>query len=203
MNILKAVIFDFGGVMADEGFKEGLKTIGIKNRLDPDNFFKTAEELIYQTDYIIGRTDESTFWNTLREKTGVTETDEELREEILKRFALRTKMINLVKKLKSSGLATAILSDQTNWLDEINQKQLFYHHFDYIFNSFTLKKSKKDPSIFRDTCYAIGFKPEEVLFVDDNIENIKRALSAGLKVVHFKNMDDFERELKKIKREIL
>ena len=203
MKILKAVIFDFGGVMADEGFKEGLKTIGIKNRLDPDNFFKTAEELIYQTDYIIGRTDESTFWNTLREKTGVTETDEELREEILKRFTLRTKMINLVKKLKSSGLATAILSDQTNWLDDINQKQPFYHHFDYIFNSFTLKKSKKDPSIFRDACYAIGFKPEEVLFVDDNIENIKRALSAGLKVVHFKNMDDFERELKKFKREIL
>ncbi len=203
MKILKAVIFDFGGVMADEGFREGLKTIGIKNRLNPDNFFKIAEELIYQTGYIIGRTDESAFWNTLREKTGVTETDKELREEILKRFALRTKMINLVKKLKSFGLVTAILSDQTNWLDDINQKQPFYHHFDYIFNSFTLKKSKKDPSIFRDACYAIGFKPEEVLFVDDNIENIKRALSAGLKVVHFKNMDDFERELKKIKREIL
>ncbi len=196
MKILKAVIFDFGGVMADEGFKEGLKTIGLKNRLNPDNFFKIAEELIYQTGYITGRTDESTFWNTLREKTGVTATDEELREEILKRFTLRTKMITLVKKLKSSGLVTAILSDQTNWLDDINQKQPFYHHFDYIFNSFTLKKSKKDPSIFRDACYAIGFKPEEVLFVDDNIENIKRALSAGLKVVHFKNMDDFEREIK-------
>ena len=202
MKILKAVIFDFGGVMADEGFKEGLKTIGFKNRLDPDNFFKTAEELIYQTDYIIGTSDESTFWNTLREKTGVTETDEELREEILKRFTLRTKMITLVKKLKSSGLATAILSDQTNWLDEINQKQPFYHHFDYIFNSFTLKKSKKDPSIFRDACYAIGFKPEEVLFVDDNIENIKRAEKEGLKAIHFKNIDAFEKELKKFKGEI-
>ncbi|MBI4680305.1 MAG: HAD family phosphatase [Nitrospirae bacterium] len=203
MKILKAVIFDFGGVMADEGFRKGLKTIGIKNGLNPDNFFKIAEELIYQTGYITGTSDESTFWNTLREKTGVTETDKELREEILKRFALRTKMINLVKKLRSSGLATAILSDQTNWLDDINQKQPFYHHFDYIFNSFILKKSKKDPSIFRDACYAIGFKPEEVLFVDDNIENIKRALSAGLKVVHFKNMDDFEKKKKKIKREIL
>ncbi|MDP3297552.1 MAG: HAD family phosphatase [Thermodesulfovibrionia bacterium] len=196
MRTLKAVIFDFGGVMADEGFREGLKTIGIKNRLDPENFFKTAEELIYQTGYIAGASDESTFWNTLREKTGISESDKELREEILKRFAVRTKMINLVKKLKSSGLITAILSDQTNWLDEINQRTPFFHHFDYIFNSFNLKKSKKDQSIFRNVCSAIGFKPEEVLFVDDNIENTKRALSAGLKVVHFKNMDDFEREIK-------
>ncbi len=196
MRTLKAVIFDFGGVLSEEGFKEGLKTIGIKNRLNPENFFKTAEELIYQTGYIAGTSDESFFWNALREKTGISESDKELREEILKRFAVRTKMINLVKKLKSSGLVTAILSDQTNWLDEINQKIPFFHYFDYIFNSFNLKKSKKDPSIFRDVCSAVGFKPEEVLFVDDNIENTKRALSAGLKVVHFKSMDDFEREIK-------
>ncbi len=34
--VIKAVLFDFGGVLAEEGFREGLKSIGRKNGLDPE-----------------------------------------------------------------------------------------------------------------------------------------------------------------------
>lgn len=190
-------MFDFGGVLAEEGFKEGLKAIAIENGLNPDNFFMISEVLIYQTGYVIGMSDESNFWNAVREKTGITESDKKLREEILKRFVLRPGMIRYVKEIKSAGLVTAILSDQTNWLNEINQKTPFYHLFDYVFNSFNLKKGKRDPSVFRDVCSAIGLKPDEVLFVDDNVENIKRALATGLRAIHFRGMDDFEKEIEK------
>jgi hypothetical protein len=36
--MIKAVVFDFGGVVAEEGFREGLKAIGRKNGLDPRVF---------------------------------------------------------------------------------------------------------------------------------------------------------------------
>ncbi len=196
--MIKAVIFDFGGVVAEEGFRRGLKAIGIQNGLNPDSFFITAAELIYQRGYVRGVSDESNFWNALREKTGIMGNDKDLREEILKRFILRPGMIKYVEKIKSSGLITAILSDQTNWLDEINQKTPFYYHFDHIFNSFTLKKGKKDQSTFRDVCSAMGFKPDEVLFVDDDIENIKRAKNAGLNVIHFRDAKSFEKKITKL-----
>ncbi len=183
--MIKAVIFDFGGVLAEEGFREGLKAVAQKNGLNPDDFFRVAEELIYQTGYVAGISDESNYWDVLRGKTGIANSDRELREEILKRFIIRPEVIKYVEKIKSSGLVTAILSDQTNWLDEINQRTPFYHHFDYVFNSFTLKKGKRDPSIFRDVCLTLGLKPDEVIFVDDNMGNIERALSIGLRVVHF------------------
>jgi len=67
----------------------------------------------------------------------------------------------------------------------------------HIFNSFRLKKGKKDPSIFRDVCSKMGYRPDEVLFVNDNIENIKRASGEGLKTVHFKSIENFEREIEK------
>ena len=38
-NVIKAVLFDFGGVIADEGFWKGLQAIGKENGLDPDDFF--------------------------------------------------------------------------------------------------------------------------------------------------------------------
>ncbi len=34
--MIKAVLFDFGGVIADEGFRDGLRAIAIQQGLDPD-----------------------------------------------------------------------------------------------------------------------------------------------------------------------
>ncbi len=193
--MIKAVMFDFGGVLADEGFRKGLKAIAERNGLDPDTFYRTAMELIYQSGYVTGRSYESSYWAVLREKTGITGSDEELRQEILKRFVLREKIIRVVEKIKSSGFITAILSDQTNWLDEINEKKPFYHLFDFIFNSYKLKKSKRELSVFRDVTTAMGLKPDEVLFVDDNPANIKNASDTGLRSIHFTDVEGFNREI--------
>lgn len=193
--MLKTVIFDFGGVLADEGFKEGLKAIADKNNLEPDKFFHIADELIYKTGYIRGMAKESEFWNAMRKKTGIKESMRRLRYEIIKRFVLRKEMLMYVDKLRARGLITAILSDQTNWIEEINQKTHFYESFDYVFNSFRLGKGKKDPSVFKDVCKIIGVRPSEVLFVDDNLENIKRAEKERLKTIYFKDITGFKREI--------
>ena len=195
--MIRAVIFDFGGVLAEEGFREGIKAIGKKKGLDPDDFYNISSELVYVTGYITGGCDEHSYWNAVREKTGVKGEDQEFREEILKRFKLRPEMTAVVEKIKSSGFIVAILSDQTNWLDELDQRTPFHHHFDYVFNSFHLKKTKRDPSIFRDICTSLAVRPEEALFVDDNFENIERAMSQGLRTIHFKSMSEFQIEIKK------
>jgi len=195
--MIRAVIFDFGGVLAEEGFREGLRVIAVKNGLDPEGFFKTAEETIHETGYLTGMTNEKNYWTSLREKTGIKGSDEELREEILKRFVLRAEMLEYIKKIKADGLITAMLSDQTDWLDEINGKTPFYHYFDFIFNSFNIKKGKRDPSVFRDVCSSMGIKPDEAVFVDDNAGHIKRASGEGLNAILFTNSDDFAKEMKK------
>jgi putative hydrolase of the HAD superfamily len=198
--MIKAVVFDFGGVLAEEGFRGGLKVIGEKNGLDPQDFFLTAGELVYQTGYVTGGADESQFWNAVREKTGVTGDDAELRPEILKRFILRPKMLKIVEEIRSSGLITAILSDQTNWLNEIDRNTPFFRYFDYVFNSFELKKGKRDPSIFRDVCSAMVLRPEEVLFIDDNRENVDRASGEGLNAIHFRDIGSLQREITNLMR---
>jgi len=174
--------------------------IGKKNGLDPDSFFTVAQELIHQTGYVTGKSDEAHYWKTLRGKTGIPGADQEYRKEILKRFVLRDQMLRVVKTLRSSGMITAILSDQTNWLDEINKRSPFYYHFDFVFNSYVLKKSKRDPSVFKDVCTLIGIKPRQAIFVDDNITNTKNAESAGLRTIHFLNVKDFEKELANLLR---
>jgi FMN phosphatase YigB (HAD superfamily) len=43
----------------------------------------------------------------------------------------------------------------------------------------------------------LGVQPEEVLFVDDNLENVERAASQGLRTIHFKDATMFKKEIKR------
>ena len=197
--MIRVVLFDFGGVLAEEGFREGLKAIAKGKGLDPGDFYEISSDLVYQTGYITGGCDEHSYWNTVRQETGVKGTDQEFREEILKRFKLRPKMTAVVEKIKSSGLIVAILSDQTNWLDELDRRTPFHHRFNYVFNSYHLKKTKRDPSIFKEIASLLGARPKEVLFVDDNMGNVRRAASQGLRAILFKGAREFQMEVKEMK----
>lgn len=196
--MIKAVLFDFGGVLAEEGFREGLKAIAGKHGINPDMFYAVASELVYETGYVTGGANESDYWNALRKEAGIRKDDEALRHEILGHFVLRTEMIKIVQELKEKGFIVGILSDQTNWLGELDEKDDFLRHFDYVFNSYRIHKSKRDPSLFTDVCGSLGLSPEEVLFVDDNIENVQRAGAQGLKIIYFRDIDQFKTELRQL-----
>jgi putative hydrolase of the HAD superfamily len=193
--MVKALVIDFGGVVAEEGFREGLRTIARKHGLDPDKFFFVARDLIYDSGYVTGEIDEHSYWEKVRLKTGLKNGDNELRREILNRFALRPPMIKEIKGIRATGVTVALLSDQTDWLEELNQREPFYHYFDYIFNSFDIKKSKRDVTLFDDIGWRLGIKPKETWFVDDTLENIERAESRGWKTLHFINVEDFRKAL--------
>ncbi len=195
--MVEAVIFDFGGVLAEEGFSEGLKAIAEKNRLEPEGFFRIAADLIYETGYVTGTADETVYLDRLRKETGIRESNGMIRDEILGRFVLRPDVIGYVEELRADGLVTAILSDQTDWLDELNEKGPFFHHFDYVFNSFRIGKGKRDPSVFADVCQKMKFKPGETVFVDDNINNVNRAAGAGLNAVLYTDLRELKVEIKK------
>jgi len=193
--MIKAVIFDFGGVVAEEGFREGLKAIAGKYGRDPDEFFSTCRELVFETGYVTGGSGEHDYWQAVRKRTGIQGSEEELRSEILSRFIVRDEMLRLAEKVRSAGYITAILSDQTNWLDEINRRKPFYRLFDHVFNSYKMHKSKRDPSVFDDVCKVLGVNPEEALFIDDSAGNIQKAAQKGLKTIHFRDVESFEREI--------
>jgi len=195
-NVIRAVLFDFGGVMAEEGFHEGLLAIARRNGLEPEKFFMDVDAIIFETGYLTGRADEAAFWNAVRKKTRVTGIDAELRDDILKRFVLRPDMIAAADRLRARGLIVAMLSDQTNWLDEMDRQTALSAHFDRVFNSFTIHKSKRDASVFGDVCGALGVRREETLFVDDNGNHIRRAQGEGLCTIHFKTVDDFNERLR-------
>jgi putative hydrolase of the HAD superfamily len=187
----KAALFDFGGVIADEGFRNGLYEIARLNGLDEDDFADTTRKIIHDTGYITGRADEALFWETLREQTGIRGGDSSLRGIILRGFTLRKWMLRVIEELGSRGIRLAILSDQTNWLDELEEKLRFFHLFERVFNSYHVGRTKLEKQIFLDVLDIMNLAPGDVLFVDDTQGHVRRARETGLKAIHYRGKDDF------------
>ena len=133
----------------------------------------------------------------MRKQFTLSETDEALRDQIFSRFILRGWMLETIKQLRDQNISTAILSDQTDWLDLLNKKNSFFKYFDRVFNSFHLQQSKHDGGEIYDTVLAeMNIPADAALFVDDNENNIKKASAKGLYTILFKDRESFESEIK-------
>ena len=192
------VLFDFGGVIAEEGFKQGLTAVARANGVDEGAFVQAAFDIIYSTGYVLGKAPESAFWDALRREKGVRGDDASLRNEIFSRFILRDWMIDLVNKLKSNGIKVGILSDQTDLLEELDKKYDFFRLFNYIFSSYRLGKGKRDASLFDDVARAVNVEPDRILFIDDDPGHVNRARQKGWKAMLYIERAGFQKELEEI-----
>ncbi|NJB67328.1 putative hydrolase of the HAD superfamily [Desulfobaculum xiamenense] len=189
-----AVIFDFGGVLANEGFFDGLAEMAHRTGKDTEFVTETAVDIIRGDGYAVHRIDEAEFWRRFRDRTGISGADDALRDELLSRFVLREHMFRRVDKLREAGYKVAILSDQTNWLEELEHRHGFYGKFDVVHNSWLTGYTKKDTEAFTGMLSALGVEPSRTLFVDDHAGHIRRAQALGLRTIHYTDRESFERQ---------
>jgi len=193
---VRALLFDFGGVLAEEGFRNGLLALAKEQGLDVAAMPKAGMRAVYDSGFVTGRGTAADFWALLRQRTGLTGDDAVLTEKILSGFVIRPWMIDFVRQLRVQGYVTGILSDQTHWLDALDARDHFYAAFDRVYNSYYLGKGKQDPSLFADVAADLGLSPSMILFVDDDAGNVERARSAGFQAVHFVDQQGFINDLK-------
>ena len=191
----QAAFFDYGGVLAEEGYHQGLLAIAARHQLPGEDFFATVTEIIYGCGFVTGQTDERHFWHLVRQQTGITGSDAELTNEILARFVLRPRMLAAVRHLRQQGLRVFILSDQTDWLERLDQRDHFFQEFDQVLNSYRLGKTKRDISLFDDLTRQFALAPAAAWFVDDNPGHIDRAVTRGWQAHLFRDEEGFFQDL--------
>jgi putative hydrolase of the HAD superfamily len=100
-------------------------------------------------------------------------------------------MIDMADRLRAHSLRVGILSDQTNWLDDLNERDRIFPHYDAVFNSFYLGKGKRDAGLFDDIATRLHADPASILFIDDNPGHCERARQKHYQVIHFTDIDSF------------
>ena len=192
---LDAVLLDFGGVIADEGFAAGIKAIARESGRDEQDVWRAGLEAVWDSGYVYGRCGEAAFWRLFKERTGIRGDEAAWRERVLSLFVVRPFMRDVADRLRAVGVATAILSDQTDWLALLDERQEFFRHFDKVFNSYHHDMTKQEPEFFLVALRDLGVEPGRALFVDDNLGNVERARALGLHAIHYTDREDFERRM--------
>ncbi len=182
---IKAVLLDYGGVIADEGFQNGLRAMAREQGIDEDTMMNVARSAVYDSGFILGWGTEDEFWKWMREGSGLKGSDTELTKRVLDGFVLRPWMMERVQQLNAQGYITGILSDQSHWLDRLNERDRFFEFFDHVFNSYHMGEGKRNPALFPDIAAQLALSPHEILLVDDIKSNVTRAQAAGWQTIHY------------------
>ena len=191
MTTIKAVLFDFGGVLAEEGFSNGLQALATEQNLGIEDMTAEGMRAVYDSGYVLGKGSEAEFWALMRARTGLSGDDAELTARMIDGFVIRPWMLELVARLKTRGYITAILSDQTDWLDRLEARYHFYRYFDRVYNSYYLGKGKQDPTQFSDVASDLGLPPSHLLFIDDSPHNVAMARAAGMQAIVYTDREGF------------
>lgn len=102
-----------------------------------------------------------------------------------------SKTIDYIKDLRNRGyktfLLTNILEDTIEYM--IKEVDCFEQLFDGIVYSCRVGMTKRDDEIFTYILDKYNLKPEETLFLDDKISNLKRSEKFGIKTYQFLDPD--------------
>jgi len=195
---LRAVIFDFGGVLCfpptDRHLSEAAALCGMSTPEFVDAFWLKRRE------YDRG-IDPAVYWREFAALTGQTFDDamaqdrfvqEMIRREIDLWSRYDSRVLAWIKNLRRAGLRTSILSNLPAPLGEnLRATAGFLEHFDQVTFSYELGVIKPEPEIYHYAVQGLGIAPEEALFLDDRPENVAGARAIGMHAEIFTTWEEF------------
>lgn len=193
--VVQAVIFDFDGVIAERGFRAALRALAARCAVDYPPLPTLAMQALVDSGYLTGRGSEQGWWRQLQTAVGALDSCAQFRADLLEASVVRPWQLALAERLATAGYRTAVLSDHTDWLDQIETDQPFAHAFGRVFNSYYLGASKRESAAFRAVADTLGVAPEQALFIDDNPNNVARATALGMTGIVYREREMFLRDL--------
>jgi putative hydrolase of the HAD superfamily len=194
---LRAVIFDFGGVVcfhpSDEQVAEAAQACG----MTPPEFLHAfwSNRLRYDA----GEIDPLEYWGAVAATAGRT-FDRDLVQRMIQyeidfwsRYDER--VLAWTRQLRSQGLRTGILSNLPSPVGHhLRAEQSLLEHFDHVTFSYELRTAKPQPAIYEDAIRGLHVAPAEALFLDDRPENVEGAKAVGLQAELFVSWEKFQED---------
>lgn len=181
--MIKAVIFDWGGVIAPNpngGWTNVLMTVlDISfDKLKPHWYAAGYEE------FCKGLINESTFWRRFEKSFGRPLLIDTSKVWIDGGALIPYPgFIDFIKKLQGQGILTAVLSNTVLPLSEKLRETSLYDNFDAVVLSDEVGLIKPDSAIYEYAINKLGVLPEECIYVDDIEKNLLPAQSIGMTTI--------------------
>jgi len=192
--VIRAVVVDFGGVIALEPTAEAIDRLCACCGLDPGGFVERWYE--HRLRYDCGELTAAEYWR-LTGVAGESRLDEVLVADADAWARCDPALVAWLGALRRSGVRTALLSNmpREQWHGLAPRFGEWLPYLDEVTLSFELGTAKPDVRIYRHCLERLGVEPEEALFVDDRAENVAAARALGMHAVQYTGVDDLRSRL--------
>ena len=197
--MIKLFLFDLGGVIIEVHEEKYFRYLSSINKVSPDLTRAIINRSGQQLE--LGRMDLSKFQAEIGKELGIPGRKIGWFTFFKKHATLDKGTMAIVKSLKDN-YKIAFLSNVDKWRYNFIVKRMFrdvLHLFDYKFASFALGMVKPSPMIYKKVLKDMHMKPSEVIFIDNNLNNVVGARSVGIRSLQFTNSKKLKLDLKKLR----
>lgn len=193
--MIKAVLFDFGGVLTESG-KSGFIAESLA-----EVYGVPVDQLDIRRDHYLlrrGRGDEAALFDRLNKQFGKHVTKQMYLDKAHGTLRASRKVYDLAQRLRDHGIRTGILSNIFAMDAEVLRTEGQYDGFDPVILSCDEGYAKPDLELYDIAIKKLGAKPEEILFIDDQQKCIGPAQEMGLITITALNPDQIVQDVTKI-----
>lgn len=199
-NKIKAVIFDWGGVLMDDPTHKVLSYCADKLGVSEQDLYREhmkIEPLIQS-----GKMTERKHWEKICRKLKVPKSkipNYSIWYKGLRPAYHEKKTLSFARALKKKGYKLGFLSNaESAGIRWFNDHRKNYSFFDARIISMNVKAVKPQKKIYQMMLKRLKARPEEAVFIDDRIRNVKGGENAGIRSILFKSPGQLKKELKKL-----
>jgi putative hydrolase of the HAD superfamily len=195
---IRAVFFDFGGVIARTEYQAPRQHLAERLGMEYEDIVKIIFESPSSDRAAVGEISAEDHWaevtKRLRRPASETET---IREEFFAGDVIDREIVDYLRSLRSShhvGLISNAWPDLRDYITE----QKFEDAFDHMVISAEVGVMKPEARIYQIALEQAGVSPDDAVFVDDFYENIEGCQAVGMHGIHFQNPEQAMNELKQL-----
>jgi putative hydrolase of the HAD superfamily len=182
------VIFDYGGVLVAHQSAEDAAHMADIAGLRPEVLHQLywSDRLAYDK----GLVSAEQYWNDMARRAGTTFTADQIEKlihaDVESWLKFDESMYTFARSLVERGKKIAVLSNMPRELGEtLKTRTEGFEPFAHLTLSYEVHSVKPEPQIYEHCLEGIGLKPEEALFLDDRIENVRGAQQFGIHALQF------------------
>ena len=199
MTTIKAVVFDWGGVLIESPARGMYQYWAEKLGVPLEEVRSVYRQ--HTVEMHKGTMSEDEFWTIVRKALNIApkgiSKNESLYANAL-RYAYKPfpEMFALIEILRKQNYKVGFLSNAEKPMEQVFKEKDLGKLFDVKVFSFEEHTAKPEQKIYEILLQRLERKPEEVVFIDDKQENVDGAVKVGIKGILFKSPEQVKEELK-------
>lgn len=194
MEKIRAIIFDWGGVLAEDPAPKLFEYCAGKLGVSVEQYMTAFNICLYN--FQTGQVTEQQFWRNMTGRLNVPmpKADSLWSDAFAVAYKPRQELFLLAGRLRKAGFKTALLSNTEKPAVELIHRQK-YDVFDTTVFSCIEGTAKPERKIYEIALDRLSTPAENALFIDDKQEFIAGAKQTGLNTILFKSDEQFKKDL--------